>query len=111
MACGLPLLVANAVALPELVTDGVNGYLFQPGDNADAARCMGKLADHPELWPDMGLAGRERIQAYSLETILQSNETLYEMVLSGHITRDLRASALPPLTKRKPKEGNSSSSA
>ena len=28
MACGRPMLAANAVALPELVTDGMNGYLL-----------------------------------------------------------------------------------
>ena len=50
MASGLPILAARARALPELVTDGLNGYLFNPGDAADAARCMEMLVDHPENW-------------------------------------------------------------
>jgi glycosyltransferase involved in cell wall biosynthesis len=109
MACGLPLLAANAVALPELVTDGISGYLFRPSDDVDAAHCMGKLADHPELWADMGQAGWRRAQDYSLETILQCNETLYEMVLSGHIARDLCPSALPSLTVQESETSNSTS--
>jgi len=110
MACGLPLLAANAVALPELVSDGVNGYLFQPGDDADAALRMEKLADHPELWTDMGQAGRERTRDYSLEMILQHNEMLYEMVLSGRIARDSHPSALPSLIKQESDVSNSATS-
>ncbi len=40
MACARPMLVADAVALPELVTADENGFLFHPGDVDDAARCM-----------------------------------------------------------------------
>ena len=32
MASGLPVVAANAMALPHLVHDGENGYLFEPGD-------------------------------------------------------------------------------
>jgi len=31
MASGLPVVAANAVALPELIEDGRNGVLFPPG--------------------------------------------------------------------------------
>ena len=86
MACGLPILAANAVALPELVTNDVNGYLFQAGDAQDAGRYMEKLADHPECWRNMGAASVKRVQPYSLDTVLQSQERLYGMVLSGDIT-------------------------
>ncbi len=89
MACGRPMLAANAVALPELVTDGVNGYLFQPGDDADAERCMEKLADQPELWSAMGAASVERAQPHGLEAILERNEALYEMVLSGKVSTEM----------------------
>jgi glycosyltransferase involved in cell wall biosynthesis len=90
MACGRPVLAANAVALPELVSDGINGYLFRPGNDLDAARCMEKLADHPELWPGMGAVSFERAQQHSLEVVLQRNETLYEMVLSGSVVPELK---------------------
>jgi 1,2-diacylglycerol 3-alpha-glucosyltransferase len=100
MACGCPILAANAVALPELVTDGVNGYLFRPGDDADAVRCMEKLADHPELWAEMGAVSIERAQPHGLEAILKRNEALYEMVLSGNIATELE---FPTYRKRKKK--------
>ena len=83
MGCSRPVLAANAVALPELVSDGVNGLLFKPGDVDDAARCMGWFADHPEHWPGMGAASLEKVQAHSLENIVHQYETLYEKVLAG----------------------------
>ena len=88
MACGLPMVAANAVALPELVTNGKNGYLFLPGDDVDAYRCMEKLADHPELWTEMGAASRDKAQSYRLDAVLQYNEALYRSVLSDGATTE-----------------------
>jgi 1,2-diacylglycerol 3-alpha-glucosyltransferase len=78
MACGRPLLLANAVALPELVQHGVNGFLFEPGDPADAARCMEELADHPEHWAAMGRASLQRAQVHGLERTIARYEELYQ---------------------------------
>ena len=78
MACGRPLLLADAVALPELVTPGENGYLFKPNDPEDAARCMEVLADHPERWPAMGHASFLRAQEHSLEKTTARYEELYQ---------------------------------
>ncbi len=77
MACGRPVLLADAVALPELVTRGENGYLFRPGDAADAARCMEILADHPERWAAMGQASLKRAQEHSLDKTITRYEELY----------------------------------
>lgn len=77
MACGRPVLLADAVALPELVTPGVNGYLFKPGDPADAVRCMELLADHPEQWAGMGRASVERAREHGLEKTVSRYEALY----------------------------------
>ncbi|MGA9398413.1 MAG: glycosyltransferase [Anaerolineaceae bacterium] len=82
MACARPMLVADAVALPELVTADENGLLFQPGDVEDAARCMALLADHPERWPAMGAASLKRVQPHSLENIVHRYEDLYRNALA-----------------------------
>jgi glycosyltransferase involved in cell wall biosynthesis len=83
MASGLPLLLARSRALPELVDQGENGYLFEPGDVDDAARCMALLADHPERWGDMGAASLEKVQEHNLERVLQRYEQLYAACLPG----------------------------
>lgn len=40
MASGLPVVAADALALPELVHHEKNGYLFKPNDQHDLARCL-----------------------------------------------------------------------
>ncbi len=83
MACARPVMAARAVALPELVTDGVNGYLFTPGDVDDAARTMARLADQRERWPEMGAASLEKARFHSLDNIVEHYEKFYEAVLAG----------------------------
>jgi 1,2-diacylglycerol 3-alpha-glucosyltransferase len=82
MACGRPVLAANARALPELVGNDVNGYLFAPGDAEDAARCMARLADEPARWPAMGAASLARVSVHSLATTIARYEDLYR-TMSG----------------------------
>jgi glycosyltransferase involved in cell wall biosynthesis len=81
MACGRPMLLANAVALPELVAPGVNGYLFKPNDADDAAHYMQILADQPERWEDMGRASLEKAKVHSLENTVQRYEEIYKKTL------------------------------
>lgn len=81
MACGRPILAARSNALPELVEDGQNGFLFQPGNPHDAARKIAWLADHPEGWAAMGSASLERVKPHHLDHVLKSYEGLYEAEL------------------------------
>jgi 1,2-diacylglycerol 3-alpha-glucosyltransferase len=82
MASGKPILAARANALPELVDEGLNGSLFQPGDAADAARKMTWLADHPERWNEMGQSSLNKVKPHNLENVLQSYEALYHSITS-----------------------------
>lgn len=83
MACARPMLVADAVALPELVSENENGLLFRPRDVDDAVHCLAFLADHPENWPAMGAASLKRVQVHSLEIIVHKYEELYQRVLAS----------------------------
>jgi len=65
MSSGLPVLAANARALPELVEPGVNGYLFAPHDVKDAVRQLTALLENREHWQRMGLASREKAKMHA----------------------------------------------
>ena len=58
MASGLPIVAANAMALPHLVHDGENGYLFEPGNVDDLAA---KLQQVLEASPEEYRALKERL--------------------------------------------------
>lgn len=87
MACGLPVLAADANALPELVTNGVNGYLFKPSDVDDAARRIIQLADVPESWAAMGRASRAKVRRHSLTMTLQRYLALYRNLVRHALYR------------------------
>jgi 1,2-diacylglycerol 3-alpha-glucosyltransferase len=82
MACGKPVLLANALALPELVQDGVNGYLFKPGSVEDLVMLINYMADHPEQWAQMGVASREIVKQHSLEDTIFKFEGVYSGLIS-----------------------------
>ncbi len=81
MACGRPILAANARALPELVEPGGNGYLFEPRDPADCAKMMDRLVDERARWPAMGLASLERVAPHQVESTIQRYVRIYRRLM------------------------------
>jgi glycosyltransferase involved in cell wall biosynthesis len=64
MACALPVVATDADGIPQLVEDGVTGYLCRMGDlEALVSRCQ-SLLEQPALRRRMGRAGRQRVQQY-----------------------------------------------
>jgi glycosyltransferase involved in cell wall biosynthesis len=59
MHAGLPIVASRIGGLPELVVDGVNGFLFDPHDHASLAELILKLSSDKNLRIRMGQAGRE----------------------------------------------------
>jgi len=43
MAVGLPVVSARTAGIPELINDGITGFLAKPGDAADLATVIGRL--------------------------------------------------------------------
>lgn len=80
MACGKPVLAADARALPELVQTGVNGYLFKSNDPKDAAQGIQYLLEASDKWGEMGEIGFECAQLHSLENSIKHYEEHYRMI-------------------------------
>jgi glycosyltransferase involved in cell wall biosynthesis len=84
MASGRPILAADARALPELVQDGVNGYLFRAGDPADAARRIEQFAARRDDWARMGSASRQIASNHNLDHTIQSYVRLYRRIIKSY---------------------------
>ncbi len=80
MASGLPILAANAYALTELVSDGVNGYLFSPQNSAVIARTIAQFFDHPEQWASMKASSLERAKKHDMELVMNQFIHFYQVV-------------------------------
>lgn len=59
-AAGLPLVVTNVGGLPEIVDDGVTGFVVEPGDIAGFEDRIGRLLGDDALRARTGEAGRRR---------------------------------------------------
>ena len=62
MATGLPVIATRHGGIPELVEDGVSGFLVPERDPAAIAEKVRTLVQNPEIWPAMGLVGRTRVE-------------------------------------------------
>jgi glycosyltransferase involved in cell wall biosynthesis len=58
MAAGVPPLAPAHGSFPELVTDGRDGVLFEPGDPDSLARGLADVDGRPEHFADLGRAAR-----------------------------------------------------
>jgi glycosyltransferase involved in cell wall biosynthesis len=62
MAYGKPIVATRVGGIPELVKDGVSGFLVERGDKTSAAAAFIKLAGNPDLRKKMGDAGASMVQ-------------------------------------------------
>lgn len=63
MAMGLPVVSTLHGGIPELVENGVSGFLVPERDVGALTERLTYLIDHPESWPALGRAGRRHIEA------------------------------------------------
>ncbi len=78
MASGLPIVAANAMALPHLVHEGENGHLFEPGNARDLADKLSRVLrlSDAEL-RRMKEASLRYIAAHDIQRTLSIFEQLY----------------------------------
>ncbi len=78
MASGLPIVAANAMALPHLVHDGQNGYLFEPGYAQDLAdQLTTVLTAAPNELDALKKESLRLIGAHDINRTLNTFECLY----------------------------------
>jgi glycosyltransferase involved in cell wall biosynthesis len=61
MACGIPAICTDVASMPEVVEDGVTGFVVPPNDPAALGEKLRWLRDHAEEAKAMGLAARRRV--------------------------------------------------
>ncbi len=83
MMTGLPVVAADAGALPELIIDGESGLLVNPLDAEKWAEVISKLMKDPVLAKQIADNGRIRaLNLFSTERFVSNYENMYEMVVN-----------------------------
>lgn len=82
IASGLPVVAVSAMALPELVHDGENGYLFPEGNSQTLAQKAVMILSDQKLSAQMSKNGLEMIKNHEINKIIQRYESLYHEILN-----------------------------
>jgi glycosyltransferase involved in cell wall biosynthesis len=89
MACGTPCVASHTGGIVDIVEDGVNGYLAQPGDAQGLAAGMMRLLQDEEARRTMGLAGRRKVEErFSVTAVAQRVIKVYQSILLKNSSRD-----------------------
>lgn len=94
-AAAIPVIASDIGGIPELIEDGVNGYLIPPGDADALADHLEKVLDDPEVWSLLAMRARQRAEhSWTAEAHARAVEQVYARVLQ------LGDSGLPTATAR-----------
>ena len=83
LAAGTPVVATRVGGVPDVVSDGVDGFLVQVGDVEGIANALQRLASDPALRHAMGAAGRERtLPRYKVGRLVDDVDDLYRKLLA-----------------------------
>jgi glycosyltransferase involved in cell wall biosynthesis len=83
MASRLPVVATNVGAMPQLVEEGLTGFLVEPKDDRALAERLARFRSDPGLARRIGEAARRKVEReYSLDSMLRRYADLYCSVLA-----------------------------
>jgi glycosyltransferase involved in cell wall biosynthesis len=84
LASGTPVVATRVGGVPDVVTDGADGFIVEPRDVEAAADRLAELARDPDLRARFGETGRVSARArYSVERLVEDVDRLYRALLVG----------------------------
>lgn len=89
MSCGVPALVSDTGGLPELVTNGVDGFLLPVGDVTGMSEAaIGLLSDKSKLAAMKEAARNTAVTRFSADRMVPMYEDYYLRVIAGRNNDD-----------------------
>jgi len=81
MAAGKPVVASRVGGILDLIKEGQNGFLAEPGDEKGLSIAIKKLLEDKEMRDEMGKKGREMAGKFSVEKMIEKIDVLYERSL------------------------------
>lgn len=78
MACERPVVATNVGGIPELVRDGADGVLVEPGDVSGLARAISDLLRDEERRRSLGTSGRTRVSGFTWDDAAEATIAAYD---------------------------------
>jgi glycosyltransferase involved in cell wall biosynthesis len=71
MGQGRPVIATRVGAIPELVRDGQEGFLIEPGDVPALVECLVRVASDSDLVRRLGASARQRVEReYAIDVMV-----------------------------------------
>lgn len=84
MACEVPVIATNVGGVPEVIKDGVDGYLVAPGDVAAAAKYALQILQRADRGREMGQQARiDAKKKFCSNDVIPLYEAYYEKILGS----------------------------
>lgn len=97
MAAGLPVLASNRCFVPEVITDGIDGLLFDPLDSTGLAAATESLLTHPQLAQQLAESARHTIATrFSVDNAASGYANIIEEAVARFEGRSLRPFSRDP---------------
>jgi L-malate glycosyltransferase len=91
MACGVPVVASNVGGLPEVIDDGINGFLKEVDDLEGMARQALTLLTDPRLHQQVAAAARRKVeQRFCADLVVPQYEAFYREVTGGKLSSSPR---------------------
>ena len=75
---GKPVVVSRVAAISEIVKDGINGVLVNPGNKVDLAGGILSILEDPEKAKAMGAKGRKLVEEkYNWQNLMDNEQQIY----------------------------------
>ncbi len=81
MSYGLPVLATGVGGIPEIMEDGVNGYLFEPGNPESMYRSIGHYLQDESLLEKHRLESLRLVRHFYPEVVVPQMEALYRSLM------------------------------
>ena len=81
MACGLPAIVTTAMGSREVVRDGVDGFVVEPGHSDALAERLCTLHDNRDLAASLGRSARARVDEFTWQRYEARFSAAYDAIV------------------------------
>lgn len=71
MDCSLPLIGSSVGGIPEIITDGFNGYIFEKNNPLHLKDKLERLIEEPSLRKEFGKNSKIRLKQFSIDQTVQ----------------------------------------
>ena len=85
MACGCPVIATHCGGPSEIITDGVDGFLVEPGDAEGIRTALSRLIEEPQLRERFASQARRTIEKrFSIPAVVPQIVRLYEETIKDY---------------------------